>query len=232
MVREVAHLAVVHLWGLLALGSLLGDIGGWLTGAAGKVRDLARATWQSIKHLWSVVGSVFRKVGGAWASLYTDLGGALGALERFARSVYTLGRWLAEHVVPKRITQAIGQALGYARRLATRLVDGLAGRVASIYRYLRRRVDGVASFASGLRRWAFSEVATIRRYLFGQVRRAVDLLGHPDRLVAWVLPSLVVPLLRFIYAHSQALGLWVGRLVVRNLPGLVKEAEDVLSKIL
>lgn len=228
MLHFVVHFLACH---HCLTASIFSDIAGTLSGTFKHLKDLAGAVWRAIKRLTTYVTAIFQHVGGAWWDLHRAFDTLTSGLEHLANGTYGLGKWLIHTLVPKWAQHAISTAINYA----VTNVKALA--------------NSALKFAKGVKTWASNAIKTVEKTLtkaLNAVRTLANdakhwishagkdlfnLVMHPERLVAWIVPSLVTPLMRWILAHLESISAAVLRSFFANIGKFAKDIESAFARI-
>lgn len=216
---------------VLLYGSIIGDIGGWLSGGIRNVKDLAGKVWSSFKHIWNYVTTIFSHVGTAWTFLHAGFSALIAGVEHLADGAYHVSKYLITHLVPKGIRHAISQAVSWAGTAVKNVLKTARGLVNSAVRFLRKEINKVAHALDSARRWLTRQVNGALHWIRKAGHDLWNLVMHPKRLVAWILPHLVTPLARWILSHLEALTVLVGRWFLQNIGKFATEIERAFTKL-
>lgn len=227
----MTHWLAAHAWTLLALGNILGDIGGWLGGAAKSIKDLASRVWKAIKHLWSTISGVFHHVGGAWLSLWHAIGALDRAVAFLADSTRNALTWVTHNLNPRSVAHAIQKAVGWAAREIGKLGHSLSSRITGVWRWAKRQLAKVASDLAKAFAWARRRINRALDWIGHQGKRMWWLLSAPARLAAWLIAALITPLFRYIVGHIEALAIMIGRWMLANIGKLALDLERAIARI-
>lgn len=211
---------------------IINAIGGFFSGVASGVSDLAGKVWGAIRSLAHVAGEVFHLVGGAWDWVFNGLGwlgnNIIGGLAR----VLHLIEWLALHAIPEGLGWVLGQAVSWAKRALHDLSGWVKGALSQVTRWAEHALHTLESWARSAVRDVWHTLSAAWHFIETVGKRVADLVLHPDRLVAWFLAALIVPLLRALLKLSAGILVWFIRLAVSLLPAVASTLEDVLAKLL
>lgn len=223
---------LLHLLPFLAFGSLLSDVAGFLTSPFRSAAELAVHVWHAIRSLFLKLRDVFGHVWDAMQGFYTGIVAFGRAAVHFAQNVVGALGWLVETAVP-----AVGRwAWRKAYTFAKTAVHDLRTWAVAAITWLRRHAERLVAIVSRFARWAWrrleSAVAALSRWTHGIVKRLWDLVMHPARLVAWILPHLVTPLLRFIIDNARPVVALLFRFALKESVRAATVVEDELAKLL
>ena len=223
---------LILLWGAVRLLDIFGDVGGWLSGRFHNLRDAVSAIWKSIKRVISWASSIFRHVGGAWQALHDAYHVVISGLERLAEGTYGTLRWLIRTEIPRIARGTIGKAIHAAINELKRLIHAARRLAESVLRFAKKEINKVRHALSSAVRWARKKINTILHWINKVGKRLAELVLHPKKLVAWILPSLVTPLLKWIFQHIGALATTIFRWLLSHLGRFAVEIERAVAKIL
>lgn len=220
-----------HVWTFLVLGSIIGDVGGWLSGNFKKIKDLAGAVWKAIKHLWAVISAVFHHVGGAWLSMWKAITALDKALSFLADSTRNTLKWIVNNLNPKSIGHAINGAVSWAAKEIAKVAHSLSARLTGVYQWAKRQVTSLSARLTG-----------IYRYLVKKANQALDWIGHTGKTLwtklgtaahaaAYIVAALVKPLFSYIVGHIESISLMVARWALANIGKLAGDLERALARL-
>lgn len=207
-------------------------VGGFFTGAASAIAGGASAVFDAVKALYHLAVGVFDLVGGAWDWMVNGLGwlgnNLIGGMARLLH----LLEWVALHAIPEGLAWAFHQGVRFARKAVH---DALTFALAALHTVEHWTVGQLAH----LWHWATSEtrrlwgvVTSVWNWIERTARHAVNLVLHPDRLAAWILGSLVLPLARFAIESSAPIIVWAFKRASTLMPALAHTLEDALAKLI
>lgn len=207
--------------------SIFGTIKNFILSGAKDVVHVAERIWTSVQLLWHLLGSVTGAVGNAWGVLYNAIRDGADALGEAAEAAYTTGRWLLT-ALPRAVGYVFSEVIGWAGReihTASHAVEVVARDVIkAVERFVLGLINDVKHAVAVVEGWAKDALNFVEKY--GAL--VVNLLGHPERLVTWILPVLIEPLLKWLAGESKGVLLWL----LRNLKGLSAEFVHVLEEVL
>lgn len=218
-------------WLPLVTGSIFSDIAGTLTGGFKHLKDLAGAVWKALKKLTSFVTTIFSHVGGAWWDLHRAFDVLISGLEHLANGSYDISKWLINSLVPKWAKHAISTAINYAvtnikslansaLKLAKDAKTWASNAIKTVEKTLTKALNVVRTSVNSATHW----ISHTGRDLFA-------LVMHPARLVAWIVPSLVTPLMRWILAHLEALAASIIKTFFANIGKYAADIERAFARI-
>ena len=224
------HWLHVIIW-FAATGSVLDSIGNWISGAADSVKHLAEGAWKTVKSLFHFVTGVFSHVGDAWRAIYHALDAVGGSVGNVLTDVYKSLRQVILHTVPDAVNWAVRKAVAYAKKgvlLAERIA---ATALRKTGHFLHGLINSVASEARHLFRIVSHAVNDVAHWVGKYGNRVVNLVLHPSRLVAWILPHLLLPLLRFMIDQAKPVVRFFMRVAFKEIGTLASEIESVFVDI-
>lgn len=211
--------------------SIFTDAWGVLKGAGSSVADLATRVYHTISATAHFILHLSDLVGGAWDWMIRGAD-AIGAdLIGWADQAYHTVRWLAVQALPAAARWALNKAVGWAKA-------AVLGAEHLAHAALVKAERWTVGLVGDLRRWATGKVRSIERtlsgiyrWIVGAARKAVDLVLHPERLVAWILPVLVLPLVKWLVRSSAPIVIFLAKSAATVMPELAHTIEDALAKI-
>lgn len=215
-------------WLLLLLGGIIPDLHVLIFNPFGaplrNLRQLASRVWRAIRRTTLFFLDVIRAVARGWIALYQKAGYLFRAVTDLAEATYAALRWIYTTFVPRAVRRAVRDALRFAGRTVERATRPLRRLVSSTVRWVRRRFATLWDRITKVRRWLQRRVDRALNWISRTGRRVSRLLTHPSRLVRWILPALVLPLVRWILAHLDPILRWawprVARLALQSVLGL------------
>lgn len=223
---------LVFLWGVLLSADIFSDVAGFLSSPFKTVKQLSGKVWASIKHVIVWAKAVFRNVGAAWGDLHSAFRTLISGLESLAEGTYSAIRNLTNTLVPKWVRKAVSDSIDWAER------------------NIKNVAAAAKKLAGQVKTWAVGEFNTVRHLIstgVAAVRKIAqtaitfikekgnwlwDTVRHPAKLVTWILPSLVTPLLRYIRDHLEAVSTLILRWAFSNPGKWIGLLERALSKVL
>lgn len=199
---------------------------------SGGVSDLVAKAKAAVRSVLIFASTVFGLVGGAWDWMVNGIGwlgnNLIGALARLLH----LLEWLALHAIPEGLQWVLGRATHLAAVALHSARSFLEGLVHSIGHWALHELTRLWRFATGELKRAWHTIATVWNFIEHTARRAVDLVEHPDKLVHWILASLVLPLIRFLLEASAPLLVILFKAFKREAVAFAHTLEDVLAKVI
>jgi hypothetical protein len=197
-----------------------------------KVEDLANRAYDGLVALWNVFTNFLHMMRVVFADLAFWVFHWVKNVELFAEWVAKMLRWAVVVAIPR----AIRTAVNYAHTLASQLfanAEKLWNRaVAGVESLARDLVNTARRWAKSLIDWVYARVTIGLDWINRLGNRIADIVLHPDKLVAWILPALWGPLWRFIEARGVAIGRWVLRKSLVTVVSGAGMIESWLAKIL
>lgn len=207
--------------------SLWSDVESFVTGGVGTIAEAAKRLISAVKSLWSLLGGLTRDVSEAWGAFYQGIAYIGDALSELANNTYSALKWTLEHGIPGAVSYVFAVLLGWTKReVATAIRDlraVLLGFVKDVVRFILgiiadvKHLLGVVAHAAAV---AFNFVEHAGVWLW-------NLVSHPERLVAWIIPDLLEPLLKWMVSESRGLVLWF----LRQLKPLAVDFAEVLEDV-
>ena len=213
-------------------GDVLDSIAGALNSVISIPGDAIRAVYNAVKSVWDFFGHLTQLVGAAWDWMVNgvewlgDRAGWLGS------SVWGLGKWLIERWVPMAAHWALGQAAALAYGLAKSVENIARGLVSAAVRFLRGLVHTLETWARDAVRFLLGEIGKIGSWIARAGKYVFGLVAHPARLVDWILPALLTPLLKFLIGSSAPVIRWLIGAFVKLAPELASTLEKAVADLL
>lgn len=226
------HLALSYLLWLLTAGSLLGDVSKFLTAPFRGAEELVTNVWHGIRALFIKLRDVF---GHLWDAFADFLKGAVAlgrALIHFARNVVSAIGWLVETAIPAVGRWALARAVGFAKAAVSTARKYLLKVIQWVRVHAERLVHAVERLAQHLYRVLLRKVTSAWHWITKAGHRVYNLVMHPARLVTWIMPHLVLPLLKFIVAHSEPLVRYLVKRAITVSLSLANVIEDAVASLL
>lgn len=226
------RVALICLLWLVALpSSIFSDVADFFTGGIKSVKDVVSKVWGAVKHILNWATAIFRNVGSAWADLHFAFRTLISGLEHLAEGSYAAIRWLTQTLVPKWARKAVSDAIDWATRniktvaknaetLATKVKTWAVGRINDVLDYARKAVRSLRAAINTAADW----IAKRGKWVW-------DTVHSPAKLVTWILPSLITPLIRYLESHLEALSLSIARWIFSNIGKLAPMIERVVAKL-
>lgn len=207
-------------------------VGGLLSKGAGKLTDAIAAIIHAFQVLWNLVRAIGRNVGHAWRSFYRSATNLVSLIESLAASTYRAVSKIVTHTIPDAIRNTLRAAISEAAKLANTVKAWAVSAYRASLSFAARIVAELRHWTGSAVRWLTGLISELRATL-GYVARIVsDLLTHPDRLVAWILPTLVKALFRLAVASTEVIARLILGQGVRLILQAVPRIEAVLADIL
>lgn len=217
---------------LLSPASIFSDVAGFLTNPGKTIKDLAGKVWGAIKHTISYFSGILRGLAGAWTDLHGAFRTLIGGLEHLAEGTYSAIRWLSNTIVPKGIKHAIAEAVGWAERNVKSVIKRIDNAASTLRSLISRTVNTAKAALGKLIKAAKTVADKGWNWVSNRGNKIWDIVMHPAKMVAWILPSLVTPLLRFLRDHLEAVSAQVLRYFFSNPAKYALQLEKVIRDIL
>jgi phage-related protein len=211
---------------------VLEAIGGFFSGAAEAVAGGAKAVWNAAKSVYLFASSVFDKVGGAWDWMVNGVAWLGDNLIGVAARTLHILEHLFGQVIPEAAAWAIRQAVHWASGAIHAAQHFLEGVVHTLGHFILGVVHTLEHWARDAVRAVWHTLSQAWNFIETVGKRVAAIVLHPERLVAWILPALIEPLLRFLISVSAAIVVWFVRLTVSLLPRIARTLEDALAKLI
>jgi hypothetical protein len=212
--------------------SIFDTIGGFFSGVAKGVADLAGKVWNAIRSVWAFLVHIGGILNGAWDWMVNGVSWFTSQASNWAAAVFTTTWHTLTHVIPSAARWAFTQATRWA-----------AGAIHTLGGYLKGLVKNVASWAlrelHKLSRTAKHWVSDVIKWVTGPIRwvlnvgrHIANLVLHPKALVQWFLGALIVPLIMWFLRSSAPVLAWLVRSFVARDSEVAHIIEDVLAKVI
>src|SRR6266508_3749147 len=181
--------------------------------AVGPVRRLASELRGILNAVASTITMVMTNVATRWNGLAQAALWWRWAIQRYVSETYTTLRWLLLVQLPRVARQ-------YAD-VAQRLV--LSTLVAAEAR-LRGLLDAVT-------RWARQQLTNVFDFIAWLSREVLPRVTSPTRMAEWLAGAIVIPILRVLDAHAEAVAEWVLRNSVRTILRSLPRIERFVARM-
>lgn len=134
-------------------------------------------------------------------------------------------------IIPKRIRVAVETLTRWVNRGLSIVWHSAIDAVKRLTGYALQWIADLRKFIQNVFNWATARVNAILDWINRVATRVVDLVLHPDKLAAWILPALWGPLWRFLESRAEPIGRW---LLGRALAATLRNAalvERVIARI-
>lgn len=211
--------------------SIIGDITKIFTGPVEDVVSLANKTWEAIKGIWYAITHPSEMLDAAWNWMVNGTDWIVYQVAVFASHAETA----VLHVLLTTIPKAIGWAISETWKLAKWEIERAYNELRYVVRigtnFLLSLIYKVAKDAEGVVRdvvrWVTHAVEWVDK--FGA--QVWNLLSHPERLVKWIMGSLVGPFVIELARLSVPVLAFLFKSWTRNSSELAHVAEDLITKI-
>lgn len=231
---RVIVLALVATRVLVSLARL--DIFDWAAGAFNAITsipgDVVRTIWQAIKGVGDFFGRINELVTSAWDWVVNGVEWLGSRAVWAAGATFNVLTWLTTRWVPMAAHWALGKAVAYAIGAFNQLEKWVTGLLDGAVRWLKGAIRTVEDWAKSAFRFITGELGKVLKWIAAAGGYVFGILAHPDRLVAWIIPDLLVPLIKFIVSNSAPVIRWLIGAFVHLAPELATTLEDALAKIL
>jgi hypothetical protein len=211
---------------------VLEAIGGLFGSVAGGIADLAKKVWEGVRAVYNFAATVFDLVGGAdhvvaqpGQAVHHEVPGA-------AARVLHLLEWVTLHMIPRAVAFAISHAIGWARGAVHEAKHWLEGRINEVGSWARRELHKLlADLRAGFRA-IWKPLADAWSWVEHTGKAIAHLLAKPERLAAWLVGALVLPLLQFLIRSSAGILALLFRAFRREAGEFAHTLEAVLAKLI
>lgn len=211
--------------------SLFSDLSGWFSGAVNGVADLATRAWGAIRTVWHVFGQITLLVSGAWNWMVNGVGWLGDQIGGFCAAVYGAVRHILLEAIPEAAGWALKRAVGWARALAADVERWARGAVKALSSWALKEVRSIWSWITKAVGLLTRDVRKAWNWITQTGRRATELVLHPDRLAAWVLRALIVPLVKWVLTSSAPVLVWLLRGARNHGLQLAHVVEEILHDL-
>lgn len=221
-----------HLLPFLVFGSLLSDAAKFLTAPFRGVEELAGNVWHAIRALFLKLRDVFGHVWSAFNDFYTGIVAFGRGAIHFARNVVNALGWLVESAIPDAAGWAWRKAFNFAKGLVHDLRSWAVKALDWLRRHAERLINAVEKLARHFYKLLRAAVLKVSHWTATFGTKLWNLVMHPSRLVTWIMPSLISPLLAWALRHSAPIVRFLFQAAKRDSIALAHVIEDVLAKLL
>jgi hypothetical protein len=211
---------------------VLEAVGGLISSGWNTLKGAGEVVWTAVKSVYNFAAGIFSLVGAAWDWMVNGVGwlgdNLIGAA---ARILHTL-EWVTLHMIPRAVAWAIGKAVRWAEHAVKTLEHYLLGALRAAEHWLLGALHTLEHWAKGAINQLWHPVRDLWNWFTKLARHAVDLVLHPDRLAAWLVGALVLPLLKWLLARSAPIIVWLVKGAAGLLPTLARTLEDALAKLI
>lgn len=210
---------------------LLETVAGWFSSAGNAIAGVANSAYKAVKGVFAFASGIFHDVGGAWDWMVNGLGW-LGdnVIGGFARVLHLL-EWLALHAIPEGLSWVYTKLYSWARAAIHAAEHALTVALDAVHRVLDTAIHALENWARSAVKWIEGLLLPLWHWVENTAKRAVDLVLHPERLVAWILADLVLPLVKWLIQQSAPIIVWMAKAARSVLPELAHTIEDALEKL-
>lgn len=212
--------------------SIFSDAWGILKGAGQSVADLAARVYHAIAGAVHFILHLTDLVAGAWDWMIAGAD-ALGAhLIGWADQAYHTIRWLLIQALPDAARWALSKAVGWAKAAVLVVDKAWRATVGKVARAIRSEIAKVVSWARGIVAKILRTLSGVYRWVMAAGRQIEGLVLHPDRLVTWIMPALVLPLVKWLVRKSAPIIVYLVKASQSVMSEVAHSIEDALAKIL
>lgn len=208
----------------------------WINGiigdATGGLARLASSVAQKIAWVYNFVVGFLASVRATVIRIRDFVRNFLGAVILVGAATYTALKWLAQVALPRAITQMFDILTAYADRAASLALSAARALIADVKTFVSRLIAALQATVSGFIRWATQNIGTLLNDVKVLVDHVFGVLGTPERLVAWIIGTLVKALFSWALDNAVALGqaFWASR--TRILLSGASKIEDIITRII
>lgn len=220
----------------LAVQLVRGDILGDIAGVFDTITSIPGAVVRAIYHAIAGVFGFFSRLGtvldSAWDWMVNGIEWLGDRAVWVAGAAFNTISWLITRWVPMAAHWALGKAVAYAIGAAKAVEHFASSLVHDAIRFLSGVIHTVEQWARAAFRFLTGELGKVLKWIAAAGRYVFGILAHPQRLVAWIIPDLLVPLIKFAITSSAPIIRWLIGATAHLLPELATTLEDAISRIL
>jgi phage-related protein len=197
-----------------------------------KLLALAQAAVATITGVFSFFYQVGLNVSQRWAQLLTDFTSFYDQLEYFAQYARIAVWRIVWRIIPNNIKAAISSLSALVGGWVNDVRNFASGIVSDVRNWAQTWINTVRNDINRARDWIWGYVSPVLDWLSAVGNRVADIVLHPDKLAAWVVPALLSPVLAYAESQGTAIGRW---LLAKSAPAIARAApmiESVIAKIL
>lgn len=203
-----------------------------LTAGINKISQLAHAALDAVAATWNVFTSFLHMMRVVVADFIASLVGFLHMAQNFALWATRGLVDIIRNRIPRAFSHALNTAVEWARRFAAGAVATARGLFSTVLDWVARNLAAVRGALTAARDYLLKLISPVVAWLSRIGNRVADIVLHPDRLAAWLLPALWAPLWRYLRSREVAVARWVLRSSVGAVVASAGAVESVLAKIL
>lgn len=205
--------------------NLIDHLPGFLKGVFRAVAAFFLAPWRLLGKFFHLARTASNYLWGATEGLRKAITGWASGVGFAIFDIITkiIPNWI--RLLGKQLTTWVNKGLNYVWNNAV-----IAFR--NIQRWMEQGFNLLRDFANRIIGWAEARFNAIFEWINNVANKAVDLVLHPDKLVAWILPHLWGPLFRFLDSRAEVIGRWF---LSRSIAGVLRSAnviERVIARLL
>lgn len=194
--------------------------------------DVVRTIYNAIKSVWGFFAHVAEVLDSAWDWMVNGVEWLGSRAEWLGGAAFNVLTWLTTRWIPMAAHWALGQAVAYAIGAVKQVERWVSSLVAGAVRILRGLINTVEHWARTAFRAVTGEIGKLITWTVQAGKYVFGILAHPQRLVAWIIPDLLVPLLKFLVSSSAPVVRWLIGAAAHLLPELATTLEDAISKLI
>lgn len=207
----------------------------WLKGrissAVRRLEDLANGVIDGFNAVWNVFATLMHILRIVFGDLSNN------AIQ-FLKTLLNFGEWVAvtlKNIVVKTIPNAVDYVIRVLQHWTTIAIavarNALQYAINTLQSWVSRAISTVTDLITKVRDWLWGYVKPVVNWLINTGNRVADIVLHPDKLAAWVVPALWGPLWRYVQAQAVPIGRWVLARSVGAVLGSAGLIESVIVKI-
>lgn len=205
--------------------SLIDRLPGFLKGAFRAVADVLLAPWRLLVSFFAHI------VRGAVAFLTGVLHFVTGLGAFIHELVNGLTR-LVTTIIPGWIRTTVDNLKRWAGWAIEHVVGPVRAILHTLEVWAKATVKWLTDRLLGFIKWATGHISDLLSWLSRVGNRVADLVLHPDKLAAWLVPHLWTPVWRFVVSRAEPIGRWFLRNAARAALAGAHLIEDVIAAIL
>lgn len=211
---------------------ILDDIAGVFNSITSIPGDVVRSIWNAIKSVFGFFAHLDTILDSAWDWMVHGVEWLGDRAVWLGGAAFNGLTWVVTRWVPMAVHWALGKAVAYTIGAVKLVEHWVTSTVNAVVKFLRGLIHQVETWARDAFRAVTHELGKIIRWIAAAGRYVFGILAHPGRLVAWIMPDLLVPLIKFVIRSSAPVIRWLIGAAVHLLPELATTLEEAIAKIL
>ena len=199
--------------------------------AVGPVRRLASELRGILNAVASTITMVMTNVATRWNGLAQAALWWRWAIQRYVSETYTTLRWLLLVQLPRVARQYADAAQRLVLSMLVAAEARLRGLVDAVTRWAQGQLNRVLSLLDNLTRWARQQLTNVFDFIAWLSREVLPRVTSPTRMAEWLAGAIVIPILRVLDAHAEAVAEWVLRNSVRTILRSLPRIERFVARM-